>query len=167
MLLCRKDQNGIVWFAQMSSPEAQVQLKSQVAPTEKPSLAIQFDENNALEHLTNPSLIHLTRRLGEFALQVLRESRSIEHTEHVGSGPPEITAAHIDEAWWVCRRRIRRLKHPILGVIARFVQAFGIAGLGVGVSHLKSDWWGAWLFAGCTVATFLAFLFEVHLQRTE
>jgi len=152
----------------MASPETPNQLKTQgAATTEKPSLAIQFDDEHAIEHLTNPSLIHLTRRLGEFTLQVLRESRSIEHTEHVGSGPPEITAAHIDEAWWVCRRRIRRSKHPIVGALARIAQAFGIVGVGVGISNLKSAWWGAWLFAGCTVATFLAFLLEVYLQRAE
>jgi hypothetical protein len=155
----------------MSSPNTPIQpiqLQTQgVAAAEKPSLAIQFDDEHELDHLTPPSKTHLTRRLGEFGLQVLREARSIEHTEHVGSGPPEITAAHIDEAWWVSRRRIRRSKHPILGAVARVAQAFGIVGFGVGVSNLKAESWGPWVFAGCTVATFMAFLLEVYLQRTE
>jgi hypothetical protein len=85
----------------------------------------------------------------------------------VGSGPPEITAAHIDEAWWVNRRRIRRSKHPFWGAVVRVAQAFGIAGFGIGVTSLKSKSWGPWVFAGCTVATFIAFLLEVYLQRTE
>jgi hypothetical protein len=166
-MLCCEARDGIVASRNMSSPEIQTQLKTQGASAEKSSLTIQFSDDKELVHLTNPSLIHLQTRLGEFTVQVLRESRSIEHTEHVGSGPPEITAAHIDEAWWVCRRRIRHSKHPILGVIVRVAQAFGIAGFGVGIAYLKTTWWGAWLFAGCTLATFLAFLLEVHLQRTE
>jgi hypothetical protein len=151
----------------MSSPDTHLQLKTETVATEKRSLVVQFGDEKALDHLTNPSLIHLSNRLGDFAVQVLREARSIETTEHVGSGPPEITAAHIDEAWWVSRRRIRRSKHPILGVIIRVMQAFGIAGFGVGISFLKTTWWGAWVFAGCTLGTFLAFLLEVYVQRTE
>src|SRR5258708_31834581 len=114
-----------------NTPIQPVELPTQgAAAATKPSLAIQFNDDNELNHLTAHSVTHLTRRLGEFSLQVLREARSIEHTEHVGSGPPEITAAHIDEAWWVSRRRIRRSKHPILGAVARVTQAFGIAGFG-------------------------------------
>jgi hypothetical protein len=151
----------------MPSPDTQIQLKTQGASAEKASVTIHFSDDHELDHLTGPSLIHLQTRLGEFTQQVLGESRSIERTEHVGSGPPEITAAHIDEAWWVCRRRIRRSKHPILGAIVRVAQTFAIAGFGVGIGHLKTTWWGAWVFAGCTVATFLSFLLEVYLQRTE
>jgi hypothetical protein len=144
----------------------QLQTEGGAAPR-KPTLAIQFDDEHSLDDLTGPSLIHLTRRLGEFCVQVLREARSIEHTEHVGNGPPEIIAAHIDEAWWVSRRRIRRSKHPVGGALVRLAQAFGIAGFGVGVSNLKSTWWGPWVFVACAVGTCLAFLIEVHLQRME
>jgi hypothetical protein len=56
----------------MSSSEIPGQLKTQAGPTEKPALPIQFDESQAIEHLTDPSLIHLTRRLGEFTLMSLR-----------------------------------------------------------------------------------------------
>jgi hypothetical protein len=158
---------SFVCVRDMSPPENQNQLKTQSVEKEKPSLAIQFDDGHVLDHLTNPSLIFLTRRLGEFTIQVLRECRSIEHTEHVGTGPPEITAPHIEEAWWVCRRRIRRSRHPILIVMARIVQAFGIAGFGVSIGYLKSTWWGAWVFAACTLATFLGFSLEVYLQGRE
>jgi hypothetical protein len=152
----------------MASPNTpdQLQTQGQVA-ADKPSVVIQFDDAGELDHLTAPSLTYLTRRLGEFGLQVLREARSIEHTEHVGSGPPEITAAHIEEAWWVSRRRIRRSKHPIIGAVARVSQGFGLAGFGIGLANLKTEWWGTWVFAGCTVVTFIAYLLEVHLQRTE
>src|SRR6267142_702297 len=37
------------------------------------------------------------------------------------------------------------------GGVARIVQAFGIAGLGVGVSNLKQTWWGPLLFVACTI----------------
>src|SRR5580700_343533 len=104
----------------MSSPDTPAQLQTEgPVVAERPSLVIQFDDKAELMHLTPPSLTYVTRRLGEFGLQVLREARSIERTEHVGSGPPEITAAHIEEAWWVSRRRIRRSKHPIVGAMAR------------------------------------------------
>jgi len=151
-----------------NTPIQPIQLETPgAAEAQKPSLAIQFEEGHELDHLTAHSVTYLTRRLGEFVLQVLREARSIEHAEHVGSGPPEITAAHVDEAWWVSRRRIRRSRHPIWGAVVRVAQAFGIAGFGVGVSNLKLAWWGPWVFAGSAVATCVAFLIEVHLQRTE
>jgi|SRR5580692_3378899 hypothetical protein len=147
------------------NPPIQLQTQGQVA-ADKPALVIQFDEDRELEHLTPPSQTYLTRRLGEFGLLVLKEARSIEHTEHAGTGPPEITAAHIEEAWWVCRRRIRRSRHPILGAVTRVVQGLGIAGFGIGVGNLKAEW-GMWLFVCATVITFLASLLEVHLQRME
>ena|ERR1700676_1056879 len=151
-----------------NTPIQPIQLQTQGGPAaEKPSLAIQFNDGHELDHLTAHSVTFLTTCLGEFSLQVLREARSIERTEHVGSGPPEIIAAHIEEAWWVSRRRIRRSKHPTGGVVVRVAQAFGIVGFGVGASNLKSEWWGPWVFVGCAVATCIAFLIEVHLQRTE
>jgi hypothetical protein len=146
----------------LTQPQRQGQLA-----VDKPSLVIQFDDAPALDHLTSHSLTYLTRRLGEFGLQVMSEARSIEKTEHVGGGQPEITAAHIEEAWWVCRRRIRRSRHPIIGALARVAQGFGLAGFGIGLANLKSTDWGAWLFGGCLVITFVAHLLEIHLQRTE
>ena len=151
-----------------NTPIEPVELQTQgTAAAEKPSLAIQYSDSHELDHLTAHSKTFLTTRLGEFSLQVLREARSIENTEHVGSGPPEITAAHIDEAWWVSRRRIRRSKHPIWCAIVRVLQTLGVAGFGIGLSNLKAEWWGPWVFAICAVGTCVAFLLEVHLQRTE
>lgn len=166
--LCVANRDGIVCVVRnMSSSDVQSRLKTQGVETERPSLAIQFDDSHVLDDLTGPSLIFLTRRLGEFTIQVLRECRSIEHTEHVGTGPPEITAPHIEEAWWVCRRRIRRPRHPIVVVMARVVQALGIAGFGVSTGYLKSTSWGAWVFVGCAFAAFLGFSLEVYVQGRE
>jgi hypothetical protein len=149
-------------------PLQPIQLETKEATAaDKPSLVIQFSDGKALEGLLPSSLNHLQIRLGEFCQQVVREARSIERTEHAGAGPAEIIAAHIDEAWWVSRRRIRRSKHPTGGAIVRIVQALGIAGFGVGASNLKSASWGPWVFVGCAVVTCIAFLIEVHLQRTE
>src|SRR5258708_37579524 len=72
---------------------------------------IALQDDHGLNNLTEASKVHLRNRLGDFAAQVLNESRSIERAEHVGSGPPEITAAHIDVAWWGSKRRIRPSRH--------------------------------------------------------
>lgn len=155
----------------MSSPNQPIQpiqLQTEgAAPAAKPSIVIQFTDAKALDGVKDSGLNHLQLRLGEFSQQILQEARSIERTEHVGKGPTEIIAAHIDEAWWVSRRRIRRSKHPIGGTVVRIVQAFGIAGLGIGVSNLKQTWWGPLLFVVSTIATCIAFLVESYLQRAE
>ncbi len=149
-------------------PVQQVEPQTQgAAGPDKPSLVIQFSDGRVLDGLLPSSLNHLQSRLGEFCQQVVHEARTIERNEHVGTGPTEITAAHVGEAWWVCRRRIRRAKHPIAVPIIRILQAFGIAGFGIGGSNLKSTTWGAWVFAICGLVTFIAFAIEVQLQRSE
>lgn len=140
--------------------------KKTVADSAPAGLEIELGESGALDHLTTASIFHMGTRLKDFASQVLREARSIEKAEHVGTGPPEITAAHIDEAWWVARRRIRRTRHPILRVIARVVQTFGVAGFGIGATHLQTTW-GPGLFIVSAVAIILAFVTEAYLARTD
>jgi hypothetical protein len=136
------------------------------APDNTDTLQVSTGDPRALDHLTHPSVVHLKNRLGDFCAQVLREARSIERAEHVGTGPPEITAAHIDEAWWVSRRRIRHAKHPVWNAIARLVEVCGVAGLGIGASNLKATW-GPTLFVLSTVATIAAFLAEGFLARND
>jgi hypothetical protein len=130
-------------------------------------LDLQLTDGQALQHLTDPSITHLKNRLSDFSGQVLREARLIEKAEHVGSGPPEITAAHIDEAWWVSRRRIRRSKHPILNALARLTEVCGVAGFGIGASNLTAKSWGPTLFIISAIATIVAFLGEGYLARNE
>ena len=130
------------------------------------TLDIQLSDAQPLQHLTNPSVNHLKNRMSDFCGQVLKEARSIERAEHVGSGPPEITAAHIDEAWWVSRRRIRRSKHPVLNTAARLLEVCGVAGFGIAASNLKLPW-GPIVLVGSAVATIVAFLGEGYLARND
>ena len=127
---------------------------------------IAVEVKDGISNLTIASQSHLRTRLEEFAAQVLREAKSIEQAEHVGSGPPEITAAHIDEAWWVRRRRIRHSRHPILSVTARFIQASGIAGFGIGATSLKQSW-GPEVFVLSALAAIVGILIEAYLARAE
>jgi hypothetical protein len=119
-----------------------------------------------LAHLTTNSVTHVQTRLSEFASQVLHEARAIEKTEHVGKGSPEITAAHIDEAWWVCRRRIRRSRHPILIGLCRIFEGFGTLAVSVGFTNLKSSW-GLTVFGFSVVLTATAYLVEMQLARSD
>ena len=137
-----------------------------VADSAPARLEIDLDDSGALDYLTTPSIFHMRTSLKDFVNRVLREARSIEKAEHVGTGPPEITAAHIDEAWWVTRRRIRRTRHPILRVIARVVQLFGVAGFGIGATHLQTTW-GPGLFVVSAGAIIMAFLTEAYLARSD
>jgi hypothetical protein len=139
---------------------------AKVIPKRIACVEIALQDDHGLNNLTDASKVHLRNRLGDFAAQVLRESRSIERAEHVGSGPPEITAAHIDEAWWVSRRRIRHSRHPILSVCTRFVQAAGLAGFGIGATSLKQAW-GPEVFVVSALAVVAGILIEAYLARTE
>lgn len=145
---------------------AEVQVVAPVS-ADSQKLDITLTDREALQHLTSPSIAHLKSRLGDFSAQVLREARMIERAEHVGSGPPEITAAHIDEAWWVSRRRIRRTKHPLLNALARFVEVCGVAGFGIGATSLTTKSWGPLLLVGSAITTVVAFLGEGYLARND
>jgi hypothetical protein len=77
------------------------------------SLSVRLEGLVILNHLTSNSKTHLEARIEQFTTQVITEAKAIEQREHVGKGPPEVTAAHIDEAWWVLRRRIRGARRPV------------------------------------------------------
>ena len=139
----------------------------QQPPVKPPqSLTVRLDGAESLDHLTASSKTHLEGRIQQFTVQVVAEAKAIEQREHAGKGPPEVTAAHIDEAWWVLRRRIRGAKHPILVVLARTIQAFGAAGVGVGATSFQAKW-GQVVFMICCVATFGAFLLEMYAGKRD
>jgi hypothetical protein len=119
-----------------------------------------------LQHLTQHSVVHLEDQLGHFASQVVREAQAIEKSEHVGHGPPEVTAAHIDEAWWVARRRIRRRRHPYWLIFARAAETLGSAGFGVGATMLQKPS-GVAVFIGSVVALLAGFLIEAYVSARE
>jgi hypothetical protein len=137
------------------------------------SLSLQLTGIEGAASLTKHSQEHLTGRIQDFTVQVITEARAIEKREHVGKGPPEVTAAHIDEAWWVIRRRIRRARHPVMTISARALQTFGAAGIGVGATVFlgsgSADFlnWGPLLFVGSCLATFAGFLLEALGARGD
>jgi hypothetical protein len=122
------------------------------------------NDGEALQYLTESSKNHLKARLQEFATQVVNEAHAIEKSEHVGQGAPEVTAAHIDEAWWVTRRRVRKSRHPARAIFARLCEILGSAGFGVAASSL-SQWWGPSLLVASTVAILSGFLIETYNSR--
>jgi hypothetical protein len=140
------------------------QAKSSSGPT--CSIEVALEGTDALDHLTIPSRTHLTSRIGEFAIQVLREARAIEKSEHVGKGSPEITAAHIDEAWWVVRRRVRHSRHPVALIVTRIFQTVGSICAGLGMTYVQHPW-GATTFVAAALVTLGSFLAEQLLARGE
>jgi hypothetical protein len=156
----------------LSAPGAGI---GRVLPARKPELiSVRLEGMEGLDHLTSNSQKHLEGRIQDFAVQVIAEARAIEQREHAGKGPPEVTAAHIAEAWWVIRRRIRHARHPILLVVARALETFGVAGIGVGatvflsvgVTDFQKKWSPIVFIASCLV-TMGAFLLEVYTARRD
>jgi hypothetical protein len=140
--------------------------ESKILGAKADCIEIEIQDVHGLANLTAASKIQFRKRVSEFACQVLRESRSLEQADHAGSGPPEITAAHIDEGWFLTKRRFRRPRHPIMGIVTRFVQAGGIAGFGIGATSLKQSW-GPAVFVLSALATILGILIEAYLSRSE
>jgi hypothetical protein len=149
----------------MNAADPGPQAETPVVAKTHTALEISLDVG-ALERLTAGSVPHLKARLRDFVVQMLKEARFIEEAEHVGTGPPEITAAHIDEAWWVSRRRVRRSRHPMAKAGARAVQVFAAAGFGIGATRLQNTW-GPGLFVASTLALLGALLLEGHLDRLD
>jgi hypothetical protein len=134
------------------------------APANADPVAVRLEGAEGLDHLTQSSKTHLEIRLRDFTVQVVAEAKAIEQREHAGKGPPEVTAAHVDEAWWVVRRRIRRARHPILTLLARAFETFGAAGIGVGASLFQARWGPTVFMASCLI-TMSAFLLEAFLVK--
>ncbi len=137
-------------------------------------ISVRLDGVDGLDHLTVNSRSHLEGRIRDFTVQVIAEAKAVEQREHAGKGPPEVTAAHIDEAWWVTRRRIRHAKHPVLQVLARGLETFGAAGIGVGASVFLSSGatdfqkkWSPLVFIASCLVTMGAFLLEVYTSRRD
>jgi hypothetical protein len=141
--------------------------RAQAVPSRKSeTVSVRLDGTEGLDHLTSNSKTHLEGRIQDFTVQVITEARAIEQREHAGKGPPEVTAAHIDEAWWVVRRRIRRARHPILTLTARAFETFGAAGIGVGATAFQKKW-GSVVFIASCLATMAAFLLEAYTARRD
>lgn len=144
-------------------------------PARKPEpISVKLDGVEGLDHLTMNSRAHLEGRIRDFTVQVIAEAKAVEQREHAGKGPPEVTAAHIDEAWWVIRRRIRHARHPVLQGLARCLETIGTAGIGVGATVFLSSGatdfqkkWSPLVFIASCLVTMVAFLLEVYTSRRD
>lgn len=127
---------------------------------------LKFDDSSALDHLTTSSRSHLCKLMESFAAQVVKEAKAIEQNDHAGKGPPEVTAAHIEEAWWVTRRRVRRARNTTLLVSLRAFETLGAAGIGVGMTNYHANW-GIFTFMACLFVTCAAYVLEMYAVKTE
>ncbi len=102
---------------------------------------------------------YFIKTLKEYAEMLLSESKSIETLEHTGSGPPEITAGHVEEAKWVLiRRHRRRLRSSKLATTARIGQFFASMTIGIGASNFSQQWGALLCLAGVILGSMLLFL---------
>lgn len=101
----------------------------------------------------------------EYAEALLSEAKGIEEMEHIGPGPPEITAGHVEEGKWVLARR-RRARSAVTGwvVVARIVQALMSGAIGIGASNFTRTWGAAMCVAGVLLGAVML-LVERELRR--
>lgn len=91
--------------------------------------------------LTPNAQAYFDKCVREYEDRLLSESTNIEAMEHTGSGPPEVTAAHIEEAKWVLIRRLRRRTGSSKRVAAlRIGQILMSAVVGIGSSNFNTTW---------------------------
>jgi hypothetical protein len=103
----------------------------------------------------------------EYADSLLSQARNIEDSEHTGSGPPEITAAHVEEAKWVLIRRQRRRAQESGWVsVLRVVQVLMAALTGIGASNFSQQWGAALCVVGVLVGS-ISLVVERELGREQ
>ena len=94
-----------------------------------------------LSNLTEGAIDYFTQAVKEYAERLKRESENIEYMEHTGEGPPEITAAHVQEAKWVSLRRMRRrATSSKWNAILRLGQLVMSTVVGIGASNFTQTW---------------------------
>jgi hypothetical protein len=117
------------------------------------------------ESLTDGARRYFYCSVKEYADKLLNEATNIEKMERAGTGDPEITAAHVEEAKWVIIRRLRRSSSKLKWVVAlRLGQTLGACAIGVGASNF-SQTWGAVM---CVISIFfgsLMLIFEREISR--
>ena len=107
--------------------------------------------------LTPGARAYFDKSVREYADRLLSESTNIEGMEHTGSGPPEVTAAHVEEAKWVLIRRLRsRARSSKRVAFLRIAQVLMSTVVGIGASNIN-DTWGV-LLCLCGVVFFSMFL---------
>jgi len=101
----------------------------------------------------------------EYADKLLNEATNIEKMEHAGTGDPEITAAHVEEAKWVIIRRLRRTNSSSKWVVAlRISQTLAAGATGVGASNFSQTWGAVMCVAGIFLGS-LMLIIEREVSR--
>lgn len=99
---------------------------------------------------------HFTASVQVYVRQLFNEALNIEGIEHAGSGPPEITAAHVEEAKWILIRRQRRHARSSRWIaILRIGQGLTSAAIGIGASNFKESWGALMCIGGVFVGSML------------
>jgi hypothetical protein len=99
------------------------------------------------QHLSRQAKEELQTQLSDFSVVVLREAQSLESRDRASGAEPDISRAHIQEAWFNARRRLRRDRVGSWGVLVRSLYTVCIFVIGVGISHTSTTW-GVWLAIG-------------------
>jgi len=119
----------------------------------------------SLDELTSSAREYFEQAVSEYAQRLLSAAKNIERMERVGAGPAEITGAHVEEAKWVCLRRMRRAASPSrASILLRFVQLAASAVVTIGAASF-GETWGALMCVGGISLGFAALLIERELQR--
>jgi hypothetical protein len=121
--------------------------------------------NSLLVNQTPTAKEVFKRAVTEYAERLKLEAQNIEHMEHTGNGPPEITGAHVEEAKYVSIRRMRlRALSKRKTIPLRLGQIAMTAAAGVGASNI-SDLWGSGLCVGGIVVGLVLFVVENNINR--
>ena len=109
--------------------------------------------------------VYFDAAVREYAEMLFAEARNIEDLDHTGSGPAEITAAHVEEAkWLLARRHRRRARHSGKLALLKIGQLAVSVFIGVGASNIKESW-GAVMMTVAVVVGALLFIAERELTR--
>lgn len=122
-------------------------------------------DSSYLTNLTEGAIDYYSSAVKEYAERLKREAQSIENMEHTGQGPPEITAAHVEEAKWISLRRMRlNTSSTKWNIFLRFGQLGSSIFVGIGASSFDETW-GALLCVGGVLFGSLFLIVERELTR--
>lgn len=116
--------------------------------------------------LTAGAQDHLIKQIETYADKIVTEAQNIEKMERVGSGPPEITTTHLQEAHWVYTRKMRRRSTSKWTWVLRILQFVVTVIIGVGASNTNQTW-GIILTAVGVVSGAILFIIEREIEKDK
>jgi hypothetical protein len=116
------------------------------------------------EGLTQGAQKELERKIEDYIVVIVSQAGLSESRNRKDGISPEITASHIAEADWMCRRGLIRKKISKKSIWLRISQLIGSTVIGVGASNIKETYGVALTIIGFMVAV-LAYVFELEDNR--